>query len=465
MDIPIMAFGIFLNNFPYFMLGMALMWNHLRYSRRHAITMMTTATVLHAVSIMVWTYTLPPDTLDKIRLPHEIAFMGLFVAFFIWVVKFKPSRLLFMAFFVKYFADLITSTAAFLQSVVWSEETFTSFGWQFNLMHLALLCITYPLVYWFIRRVLVRLYLTESSVWRFLWAIPASFYALLLLYSRLNYSVVSTGSYIISSAVLFGISLLVYALVLETLRTAQKKASVDAENAALEKHNRMKTEFLQDIKHEVRNPLHVISLRSDFVNMCLDAENQTEEARNALRIIQNEALRLGRMVNGMVELAVMGGEKANRKKIDFAEMLTSCAETSRLGLQRNGNTLRIEIAPSLPHVYTEAEQLMRVPVNLLENANNSTQNGEITIQATAAANYITVKITDTGEGIPAELLPRIFERGVSGKNGKGYGLSICRTIIEAHGGLIEIESERNKGTTVTFTIPVYGGQSEAREDD
>jgi signal transduction histidine kinase len=68
-------------------------------------------------------------------------------------------------------------------------------------------------------------------------------------------------------------------------------------------------------------------------------------------------------------------------------------------------------------------------------------------------------------------MPRVFERGVSGKGGKGYGLSICRTIVEAHGGEIKIESEPGdgrlpggKGTAVTFTIPAYSGQNEARKD-
>ena len=93
-----------------------------------------------------------------------------------------------------------------------------------------------------------------------------------------------------------------------------------------------------------------------------------------------------------------------------------------------------------------------------------TQDGDITLEAFVEKNYITVCIRDTGEGVQPELLPRVFERGVSGKGGKGYGLSICKTIVEAHGGDIEVESEQGKGTAVTFTIPVYSGQNEARKD-
>lgn len=75
--------------------------------------------------------------------------------------------------------------------------------------------------------------------------------------------------------------------------------------------------------------------------------------------------------------------------------------------------------------------------------------------------YIVVTLKDTGTGIMPKLLPRVFERGVSGSESTGVGLPICKEIIEAHGGTISIESE--KGTTVTFTIPVYEGEVESND--
>jgi len=248
------------------------------------------------------------------------------------------------------------------------------------------------------------------------------------------------------------------------LYNAQQK-KLDEMNAVLEKANRMKTEFLQDIKHEIRNPLHVITLGTGIINDYLEDKADAETERSVLTSVQNEALRLGRMVNGMVELAVMSKKTTSRKKTNFAVMLHKCADALRLQAEQKQNSLLLEIAPDLPFVYAETEQLERVPINLLQNAINSTQNGDITIKAVVEKSYIAVCVSDTGEGIPSELLPRVFERGVSGKGGKGYGLSMCRTIIEAHGGSIEIESEAGKGTSVTFTIPVYGGQSEGGKND
>ena len=245
----------------------------------------------------------------------------------------------------------------------------------------------------------------------------------------------------------------------------KQQRELEKANEQLKQSDRLKTEFLQDIKHEVRNPLHVISLGADFIHNRIDAEYGAEEAHNALNAMQNEAVRLGRMINGMVEMATMSGSATNREKVDIAELLRNCCDAARLHIERKNTVLHLNIPPDLPFVYAEAEQLMRVPVNLLSNAINATQDGEITLETSAMNNYITVIISDNGEGIHPKFLPHVFERGVSGKGGKGYGLSICKTIVEAHGGEIMIESNQGRGTYVTFTIPVYGGQSEARSNE
>jgi signal transduction histidine kinase len=269
-------------------------------------------------------------------------------------------------------------------------------------------------------------------------------------------------------AVLTNIFLVLCQCVMLSVSYAENKRRTEeltAKTELLDGLNRTKTEFLQDIKHEVRNPLHIISLSADYIRRRIINGGQTDETLKIADAMQNEAVRLGQMINGMVELAIMSGSAANREKIDFAALLFRCTEIMRLQFAQRKNTLSAEIAPDLPYVYAEAEQLERVLVNLLSNANNAAQNGMITLAASVRDNYITVRVSDNGEGIGPELLPRVFERGVSGKGGKGYGLSICKTIVDAHGGAIEIESEYRKGATVTFSIPVYGGQSEVAEHE
>ena len=134
----------------------------------------------------------------------------------------------------------------------------------------------------------------------------------------------------------------------------------DRKQKELESLNRMKTEFLQDIKHEIKNPLLVISFGVDFACSYIGEKEKTEEVSAALAVVQNEALRVGRMISGMVELATMSGNAMSRDKADLAAMLRICAETSRLPIEKKNNKLHISIADNLPLVYAETEQLERV---------------------------------------------------------------------------------------------------------
>jgi len=231
------------------------------------------------------------------------------------------------------------------------------------------------------------------------------------------------------------------------------------ENASLERLNHMKTEFLQDMSHELQNPLTVIATGVDFADEQVNSGGEPAETRDALEIVRDETQRLGRMVRGMVRLAEMDADSQNRTRTDFAALLKNSAEGFRILLRRQSNTLQIEIAQGLPDVFVEADRYKQIITNLFTNALRHTQNGRITLMATYDGTFITVCVTDTGEGIDAALQPHIFERGVSGSRGTGYGLYLCKTIVEAHGGTIGIESNLGEGTVVTFTVPVYGGQA------
>ena len=227
-------------------------------------------------------------------------------------------------------------------------------------------------------------------------------------------------------------------------------------NETLNRLNRTKTEFLQDMSHEMKTPLTVIATGIDYTDSIIRKENgDVDKARQALETIQEETQRLGRMVSGMIKLANMN-VSGNRTRVDFAALLKSGTETFQM--THKSNTLHVEITPDLPDVFVEHDSFSQVINNLLSNALNHTQNGEITLSADLCDGFITVRVADTGEGIDPELLPRVFKRGVSGRGGTGYGLDICKTVVEAHGGDIDIESKPGNGTIVTFTVPVYGGQ-------
>jgi signal transduction histidine kinase len=241
--------------------------------------------------------------------------------------------------------------------------------------------------------------------------------------------------------------------------TKRREEALTEHNELLSSLNRTKTEFLQDMSHEMKAPLTIIATGIDYSDSIISEENgDISKAREALGKIRVETQRLGRMVSGMITLVSMNETGENRKRVDFAALLMNSAEAHRVALEQRSNSLRVEIASCIPDAFVENDKFTQVIANLFSNAADHTQNGQITLIADSDGAYITVTVTDTGEGIEPELLPRVFERGVSGRGGTGYGLYICKAVVEAHGGTIKIESEPGKGTAVIFTVPVYGGQ-------
>ncbi len=247
-------------------------------------------------------------------------------------------------------------------------------------------------------------------------------------------------------------------LMMEQSKLAEKEALAKAQN--LESLNKMKTEFLQNMSHEMKTPLTVISTGLSYATRQIQKpiinKNDTEETLNT---VKNQTERLSRMVSGMVDMMSLSvGE--HRRKIDFSKLLQNSIDAFHLIAEEKNIALKLEIENNLPFVFVDFDSFMRVMSNLISNSLDATQKGSITITATSDPRFITVIVTDTGCGIPSDLLEKITMRGISSKNSTGLGLYISQTIIHAHGGTLEIESTENIGTKITFTVSVYGGQEE-----
>jgi signal transduction histidine kinase len=275
------------------------------------------------------------------------------------------------------------------------------------------------------------------------------------------------NDYYFASGVTSNLFMIIIQCIMLSINYADAKHTEDAlteRNKFLNRLNRTKIEFLQNMSHEMKTPLTVIATGIDFADreiikeIGLNAESRLTEASDALETIREETQRLGRMVGGMVNLAAMNEAGETRKRTDFAALIKNSAEAFRLAIEQKGISLRTVIAPGMPDVYVEADTFTQVMANLFSNAVDHTENGYITLAADFDSSTITVRVTDTGKGIPPELLPRVFRRGESGRGGTGFGLYICKTAVEAHGGMIKIESEPGKGTIAIFTVPVYAGQ-------
>jgi len=250
------------------------------------------------------------------------------------------------------------------------------------------------------------------------------------------------------------------------------------ENATLESLARMKTEYLANISHEIKTPLTVISgnvqevaelfgeLRVEDGVAIVDGET----IHKSLKKAQNEILRLARITENVLRISAMQESREKMQTLDAAEFFTASAEMYRGVIQKNANTLKIHASENLPGIYGNADQLNQVVANLLSNANKHTSNGVIELRVERGEwKFVRVSVHDTGSGIAADILPEIFERGISDSNGTGMGLAICKNIIEAHGGTITILSSQctmhneESGTTVIFTIPIFKEENSVNE--
>lgn len=245
---------------------------------------------------------------------------------------------------------------------------------------------------------------------------------------------------------------------LRLYQNQQKK--LDEQNAILTYMNRTKTELMSNVSHEMKTPLTVISV--DVQQAIAMLENpgisaESDDARKLLHKAQEEIMRLSGIITGMLNLASMR-ENIEKKVTDYGTLLRSCADTWYMTIRRQQNELHTEIPAELPKVFCNVDLMAQVLSNLLQNANTHTKGGSITIRAWSEDGRIKVSVSDNGSGIPGELIFQVFERGISGGNGTGYGLYLCKIIVESHGGDITIESKLGKGTEVVFTIPVYEGQ-------
>ena len=244
---------------------------------------------------------------------------------------------------------------------------------------------------------------------------------------------------------------------LERAKYLHREAELKAETARNEA--RGKTEFLQDISHEMKKPLNVISTGIEVADMKVRTGGDVESSQRALAAAKRETLRLGRMIEGMVNMASISESAHNRKRVDFAKLIRNSADSFAISFTQQNITLKMAIAENLPDVFVEQDRLAQVMANIFANIAAYAKNSEVTLTAAVHKEYITLKLSDTGPGIEPDILPDIFKRGVSGSvGGTGYGLYICEMIIQAHGGTIKIESEPGQGTEVIFTVPVYGGQ-------
>ena len=249
----------------------------------------------------------------------------------------------------------------------------------------------------------------------------------------------------------------------ELLLTRMREKELAETNAMMDRVDKMKSDIITTISHESRTPLAVLASYAGLVSMELKSKGMDEHIAADLDTIAFEAERVANLIDSMKQLSQHKEIAAKRMFLDIGEIIQQTVRLYEHITLRGNVRLETNISGNAFPVYGSPEELAQVLFNLLQNAKNYTKQGKVTVSAINENGFVTVIVSDTGSGIAPELLPRVFERGITdGSGGTGLGLAICKEIVENHGGAIAIESKIGLGTAVTITLPEFreGGANE-----
>jgi signal transduction histidine kinase len=227
----------------------------------------------------------------------------------------------------------------------------------------------------------------------------------------------------------------------------------------LERTEQLRRNMVADAAHELRTPLSNIR---GYIEAIHDGLKQPD-AETIGALDQDVAL-LTRLVDDLQELSMAdaGELKLNCQPEEIASLISQTVASVRSQAEKKGISVSADLPGGLPPVDVDRNRINQALRNLLENAvAHTAEGGAVAVTAGQQGDYLEVAVDDTGEGIPAEDLPNIFERfyrvdksRTRATGGSGLGLTIAKRLVEAHGGTIEVQSEEGKGSRFGFTVPV-----------
>ena len=228
----------------------------------------------------------------------------------------------------------------------------------------------------------------------------------------------------------------------------------------------VRRDFISNISHELRTPL--ASLRALVETLRDTALDDPPATLRFLDRAETEVDSLTQMVQELLDLSSLesGRVPLRLQPVAVADILLPAIERFTPQAERAQIRLILDLPRGLPPILADPERIQQVVRNLIHNALKFTPaGGQITILATPHEDEVHISVQDTGIGISAQDLPRIFERFYKSdrsrqSGGTGLGLAIARHMVQAHGGRIWVKSKEHKGSTFTFTLPIAGGNSE-----
>ena len=232
--------------------------------------------------------------------------------------------------------------------------------------------------------------------------------------------------------------------------------------AALEEADRVKTDFVANMSYELRTPLTSIG---GFAELLAGgyAGKLSAKGEDYVSAILESVDRLSKLINDVLDLTTgdTRGVALERERVDVAGLCRAALETGKVRAAEKAQKLEAEISPAAGYVFGDARRLRESVEHVLNNAIAYTdRKGRITLTADGDSDRALIRIADNGSGIGSEDMPRVFDRfdrivqdEVRGEAALGLGLPLTRQFIEAHGGAVELQSKKGKGTTVTLSIP------------
>jgi PAS domain S-box-containing protein len=226
--------------------------------------------------------------------------------------------------------------------------------------------------------------------------------------------------------------------------------------------DRLKSEFIATASHELRTPLTSVQMG---VHLLLEGAlgELTDQQNEVLQACRQDCERLDKLMRDLLDLSRIeaGESQPQLATISAKDLIATAVKELRPQVEAKGLELKLDVPVELPRISVDQLQIERVIGNLVSNALRHTKQGEIKISAEQRDSHVAVSVSDTGSGIPTEYLPHIFDKFVQVPDeptgGAGLGLTISKSIVEAHGGNISVQSQTGRGTTFTFTLPLAAG--------
>ncbi|SEQ24601.1 two-component system, OmpR family, sensor histidine kinase ResE [Virgibacillus subterraneus] len=228
--------------------------------------------------------------------------------------------------------------------------------------------------------------------------------------------------------------------------------------------DKLRKDFIANVSHELRTP---ISMLQGYSEAIVDDVAESREDKNELaQIIHDESLRMGRLVNELLDLARMeaGHIQLNIENVNVEKFIERILKKFKGLADESDVELNLIKHISTDQIYIDQDRVEQVLTNLIDNAiRHTNENGKVNVIIESNATDFNVSVNDNGSGIPEDDLPFVFERFYkadksrtknSKKKGTGLGLSIAKNIVEAHNGSITVNSKINEGTTFSFKLPL-----------